>query len=291
CYDDLVVVHDGPEEGYPSVDESPRRLARDFADDTDDVASPSQLSEQGHPGNDRSLQNLIVQYGGRFFEQPRVGSLEGQSPFAWSKARFSWILRLDADEIPSAELRAWMRTFRTLPEPPSSISGYTCIWPLWDGRRMVTQRWPDQRLFLFHKARVRFFGMPEQLPVADGTFDPLPFVLEHRPHRKSFGFQNLLFRRDAYRWRKLIARSLLGKPTDLPRWRWTSPEWPTVWQQIQTRPLRTAGKRLLGWPLRTALQIYRAEGRIVMSPVFTSGIHHALIALAYWRARRSRPRT
>ncbi len=137
CYDDLVVVHDGP--------------------DISDVAHVARC------------------FKGRFFEGDRVGSLEGQSPFAWRQANHDWILRLDADEFPSDELRVWLRKFCAAPEPAAEISGYTCIWPLWDGRRAITNKWPAGRIFLFNKNRVRFFGMIEQTPIPDGNYEALDF--------------------------------------------------------------------------------------------------------------------
>ncbi len=149
----------------------------------------------------------------------------------WGQAKHDWILRLDADEFPGAEMKQWLHTFRHAPEPPPEISGYTCIWPLWNGSREVTKKWPPGRIFLFHRQRVRFFGMVEQMPVPDGIYQPLDFILRHQPERKSYGLHNILVREQAYLWRERIANSLLGKPTDLPCWRWESEEWPLGWEQ------------------------------------------------------------
>jgi hypothetical protein len=249
CHDDLVVVHDGEEESAP----------------------PARISD------------LVHRAGGRFFVRPRSYQQEPHWPFALAQARHEWILRLDADEIPSVELREWLRSFRIGSEPDSSVSGYSCIWPLWDGRKIVTEKWPAGRVFLFHKQRVRFFGMVEQIPVADGRWETLPFILEHRPIRKSYGLKNVLLRRQAYAWRRVIAKSLLGKPTDLPHWRWQAEEWPEVWEQIRRRPLSTALYRLFVWPLLASSDLWRAEGRFIPAATVSGGIHHFLIALTYWQ--------
>ena len=148
CYDDLVVVHDGPVGGSPPIEE------------------------------------LVTQLDGRFFVGPRSFQQEPHWPFAWAQAKHDWILRLDADEVPSIELKKWLHGFRNGPEPDVMVSGYTCVWPLWDGRQIITKRWPAGRIFLFHKERVRFFGMVEQVPVADGRWDIVPLILEHRPRAR-----------------------------------------------------------------------------------------------------------
>jgi hypothetical protein len=195
-------------------------------------------------------------------------------------------LRLDADELPSVELKNWLSRFRDADEPDHSVSGYTCIWPLWNGHRMLTKRWPAGRLFLFQKNRVRFFGIVEQVPIADGSFKALPLVLEHRPPRKSYGFANLVLRKQAYHWRRIIAQSLLGKPTDLHCWRWTDEEWPEIWEEIRRKPIRAALHRFIMWSLRSMRDFWRREHKLIPSAAFSGGVHHCLIALVYWRLRK-----
>jgi len=253
CYDDLVVVHDGP----AAPDESER------------------------------IKQLVVQRGGRFFVRPRAFQQEPHWPFAWEQARHDWILRLDADELLDEEMKQWLRRFRSEPEPAADVSGYTCIWPLWNGTRAITQRWTAGRIFLFHKKRVRFFGMAEQVPIADDHFEALSLVLQHRPHRKSYGLANLLFRRQAFLWRSVIAQSLLGRPTDLACWRWTDEQWPEVWEEIRRRPMRTALYRLLAWPILGMRDYWHHERKLIPSAAISGGVHHCLIALKYWWVRKS----
>ncbi len=248
CYDDLVVVHDGP--------------------DTDGV------------------KDLAEKFGGRFFEHPRVGSLEGQSPFAWAQASHDWILRLDADEFPSEEMIGWLKQFRAAAAPAENLSGFTCIWPVWNGTRAVTSNWPKGRIFLFHRQRVRFFGMIEQVPVADGLYQPLDMILHHQPKRRSLGLRNVLLRKQAYHWRRVIAKSLLGSPTDLPCWRWESKTWPGDWEQIRQHPFRTAASRLVLGTFRTLRDQWRNERKIFPMAAINGPIHHALICFEYWRQHR-----
>jgi len=174
CYDELIVLHDIP--------------------DAQDVRS------------------VVEAAGGRFFERPPIFLQEPHWPFAWGQAKHDWILRLDADEFPGAELKQWLQEFRRAPEPPADISGYTCIWPMWDGRKAVTKNSPTGRLFLFHRQRVRFFGMCEQPPIPDGRCEALNLILHHQPPRKTYGFRNMLLRKQSRRGHEFITRCLLGKP-------------------------------------------------------------------------------
>lgn len=241
CFDDLVVVHDGP--------------------DTTDARAVAEAAN------------------GRFFERPRAYQQEPHWPFAWGQAAHDWVLRLDADEFPSRELKRWLEEFRKSAEPASTVSGYTCIWPLWDGKRQVTKRWPSGRGFLFHRQRVRFFGMVEQTPVADFGFEALEFILHHQPPRISYGIRNILFRRQAYEWRRVISESLMAKPTDLSCWRWTSPEWPVQWEQIRRRPVRTAFARLLKLPANQFVSMLRAREMPRPAACLNPGAHHFMLGL------------
>jgi len=249
CYDDLVVVHDGP--------------------DTTNV------------------REVVEKSGGRFFApDKREYQQEPHWPFAWGQAKHDWILRLDADEFPSVEMKRWLQEFRRAPEPPAEISGYTCVWPLWNGRREISKKWPAGRVFFFHRQRVRFFGMVEQTPAPDGVYQPLDFVLHHRPGRKSYGLHNILVRKQAYFWRERIATSLLGKPTDLPCWRWESEEWPPGWERIRQKPLKTSLTRLIIWPLRTLRDQWKAEKKIFPAAALNVPIYHAMLCIKYWILRR-----
>jgi Glycosyl transferase family 2. len=248
CYDDLVVVHDGP-----------------------DI---------------NNTQEVVEHAGGRFFEGTREWQQEPHWPFAWGKAKHDWILRLDADEFPSAELKKWLQQFRQSPEPDKSVSGFTCIWPLWNGQRAVSKKWPAGRNFLFHRQRIRFFGLVEQVPVPDGKYESLELVLEHQPKRKSYGLINILARKRVREWRVCIARSLLGKPTDLVCWRWESTDWPVGWEEVRRCPLRTGFSRLVMGTFRGLREQWRCEGRIFPTAAIIGPLHHALFCFKYWRLRR-----
>jgi hypothetical protein len=249
CYDQLVIVHDGPDSS--------------------------------------GIREICARFNGSWFEPPALGSLEEQSPFAWSRSSNDWILRLDADEFPSDEMKRWLEKFRRLSHLDQNRSGYQCIWPLWNGSRAVSRKWPNNRIFLFDRQRVRFFGLIEQVPIPDTSYEKLDLVLHHQPERKSYGLHNILVRPQAYRWRERIAKSLLGKPTDLPCWRWKDDSWPEHWEQIRRSPLRTALSRLILETLRSLRDQWRRDQRFYPAAAVSGPIHHALICVAYLRRRRA----
>jgi len=252
CYDELIVLHDIP--------------------DAQDVRS------------------VVEAAGGRFFERPPIFLQEPHWPFAWGQAKHDWILRLDADEFPGAELKQWLQEFRRAPEPPADISGYTCIWPMWDGRKAVTKNSPTGRLFLFHRQRVRFFGMCEQPPIPDGRCEALNLILHHQPPRKTYGFRNMLLRKQSRRGHEYIAHCLLGKPTDLVCWRWESESWPPTWENIRCHPLRQLLRCLTIQALRSLRDQWKCERRLLPNVAISGHFFHAQLCFMVWRSRRSQSR-
>ena len=282
CFDDFVVVHDGAlmfagEE--TGILDRPQPL--DFAELPKNAPLPP-----GYERVDRAdagaLAELVSSQGGTLFVGPRCFQQEPHWPFAWWSAGNDWILRFDADEFPSRELRNWLMSFRGSPDPQQP--GYTCIWPLWNGKRALNSTWPNDRIFLFDKRRVRFPGMVEEVPIPEGEYQRLPLVLHHQPRRKSFGIRNLVLRKQAYHWRNVIVHSLLSDATNVPRWRWRLREWPPSWEEFRSHPLRTALKRLVLFPVYTAKILLHHHLYSCLYSVPLAGLHHFLIGvLLYWR--------
>jgi hypothetical protein len=279
CYEDGWM---SPEElSLKEPNAPPVEIARDYAELPKDAPIPTGYRWKTGSPQPESIHELVSRYGGSFYEGPRCYQQEPHWPFAWWAATHDWILRLDADEYPSEELKNWLRSFREA-EDPTNTSGFECIWPLWDGQKSLYRGAPPSRRFLLHKRRVRMFGMVEQTPEADLTFSPLPHVLEHVPRRKSVGIGNLVLRKQAYRWRMVIACCLLNSPLDLPRWRWTREGWPTGWELKRRHPLRIAAKSVSIDFLRNILFFPRHNLPIDLSAAAATSLHQCLMSLTFF---------
>src|SRR5438552_3445568 len=121
CYDELLVIHDGP----------------DFED----------------------VRSLVTEYDGQFIERPRAFSQEPHIPFAIGEAIHDWILRFDSDEYPSDKLRDWIIQFRRSADVDVKIAGYRWICPAWNGRKRITMNWPNKFLRLFDRKKVTMIGL------------------------------------------------------------------------------------------------------------------------------------
>src|ERR1700730_1766925 len=292
-FDDLVIVHDGPESAANDQVHTPDEIketppAIDYSKLSFDSTLPRVYDTPPIPAQHGSIHELTLSYGGRYFEGPRCFQQEPHWPFAVSRAKHDWILRLDADEFPSAELKEWLAHFRAKQDTDRAVSGYTCVWPVWNGKNAVTRSWPSGRIFLFHRQRVRFFGMAEQVSVLDVRFQSLPLLLHHQPQRKSHGLLNILNRQQGSRWRLVIAQSLLDLPQDLPQWRWNDNTWPPFWDRLRRNPIRAGAYSLLPNTARTLRDQWQTEHKLMPLIAVATPLHHSLIGLLLFQMRRRR---
>lgn len=255
CYDELIVVHDGP----------------DFED----------------------VQSVVAKYDGKFIERPRALSQEPHIPFAIGEATNDWILRFDTDEYPSSELREWLIHFRKVSDADPKIAGYQWICPAWDGRKRITMNWPYKFLRLFDRNKVTMIGLCENGPEPDSSYVATRMQLRfwHEPASSSLGLRNIFGKERTNQARKNIARALLGSPKDHPRWRYESDQWPSGWEHVREHPILTGLWRLLVWPPRHALAMMLV-GDIPWPSVFThAGIFHATLCFEFWRTKRKQLRS
>lgn len=247
CYDDLVVVHDGP--------------------DLDDARS------------------LVEARNGRFFERPRKFSGDGHYIFGWRQARYDWIFRPDADEFPSPGLAEWLRDFRAAPEPDAAVSGFELIIPLWTGSTQATTRWPF-RPTLIHRRRIRYLDLCEQWLIPDGRWDRVPKTLCHEPGTKNFGATYLRGLTKRKRWLYATALGLMSAPAELDGWRWNDPHWPGKWEVLRRHPLRTALIRLFSSFWGNGREMIQSGERFRPLLLTHYPIHHWITCMAFRAVRK-----
>jgi glycosyltransferase involved in cell wall biosynthesis len=179
------------------------------------------------PCEDRTLE-IAERAGARVFVRDRVGHSEAQSVFAYEQARGEWLLRIDADEFLSPQLR------EAIPDLArrEDVNGYEFLWPIWDGQRYVTERGPF-RLALFRRSATHVLGMIHSVERVDGRVERLPLLLEHRPRYDNFTLRSI--RTKWRRWAWIHSGELITPLDQLPRFNWDGPSrWPW-WRGVLNR--------------------------------------------------------
>lgn len=138
--------------------------------------------------------SIAQKYTDRIFIEPHRGEAESHQSRALEETTCSWVLRIDADEFLSEELRQSLRTLIR----DERYDAYAFIWPLWNGSRYISKDLPHKEA-LFRKTKVCAANFPHRNMSTRGVVHRVPMVLEHQPKYNNFtwpAFQQ--------KWRKWI---------------------------------------------------------------------------------------
>jgi glycosyltransferase involved in cell wall biosynthesis len=167
---------------------------------------------------DRTLQ-IARDFGCRVYVRPHM-SPEHQRVFAYEQATGEWLIRIDADEFLSDELRRHLRALAADEE----ANGHRFRWPMWDGERYITEKGAP-RLVMFRRDRTHVLGLPETTETIDPPIKNWPYVLEHRPLYNNFTREAI-----STKWRRRAqahARAFVSDFDEIPKFNYEGPpRWP-----------------------------------------------------------------
>jgi glycosyltransferase involved in cell wall biosynthesis len=178
------------------------------------------------PCEDRTLE-IAESHGARCFVQEHAGP-EHHRVLAYEQARGDWLLRLDADEFLSPELRANLRELAARP----GVNGYSFLWRMWDGEKYISDR-GAYRLALLRRDHTHLLGMLSAFEEVDGPVERSDLQLEHRPLYNNFRLGVIGTKWRA--WAKIQARALLTPLEEIPKFNYRGPShWPW-WRGVVNR--------------------------------------------------------
>lgn len=161
---------------------------------------------------------ICKKYTDNIFIQNHIGMSDPHLVFALKKARGDWLLKIDADEFLSAELK---RNIKKL-VLDKQIDGYKFLCRLYDGQKYITKNKP-YKLALFRKNKIGYLGIPHGKFKVRGKIIDKNFLLEHRPDYNKWTMK--MFKTKQIPWAKIHARWLLKDFNDLPRFQIDDREW------------------------------------------------------------------
>jgi len=148
-----------------------------------------------HDGECHDNTLLIAQkYTDKIFIAPHIGDAESHQSRALEETTCAWVLRIDADEFLSEELRQSLRTLIQ----DERYDAYAFIWPLWNGSRYISKDLPYKEA-LFRKTKVCAANFIHRNVGTRGVLHRVPMVLEHQPKYNNFTWSAF-----QQKWRKWI---------------------------------------------------------------------------------------
>jgi glycosyltransferase involved in cell wall biosynthesis len=109
-----------------------------------------------HDGKcDDSTIEIAKKFTKKVFIQPHKGRSAFPVAFGLKKAKYNWILKIDADESLSKDLENNLRSL----VKENNIDAFSFIHPLWDGKKAITKKWP-RKTSLVRKSTISYLGFP-----------------------------------------------------------------------------------------------------------------------------------
>jgi len=162
--------------------------------------------------HDRTLA-IAQEFGAVAAEQERVGESGTHRVPAFEMARGEWVLQIDADEFLTEKA---IDSIRRLLCNPGQCNGFSLIWPIWNGHRYISSRWPHKPC-LFRRSAMHFIGFPHSEVIVDGGIKPIDVRLEHQPDYNNYAFSVYLSKHK--KWAAIHTRYLLKEIDTLPAFR------------------------------------------------------------------------
>lgn len=208
-------------------------IVRKALESIKDIADEIIIVHDG-PCNNNTLK-ICRKYTRKIYIRPHKGMCEHHQSFVYRKADYEWVLKIDADEFLSEDLKKNIR--RLIRE--KNVDGYSFVWPLWDGKKYITQGWP-RKLVLYRLPKISYFGFPNWgEPKIKGKVIKSNYVLEHHKSKGSpYTWKN--FKRDVSNFTRNHARHLLKSPKELDNYQCDIEEYPFHLRIRRTFPILSA---------------------------------------------------
>ncbi len=209
-------------------------------------------------------------YNAKIFIRPHAGFMEAHLPFCFDLAQGDWLLRIDADEYLSPELRNNLKIL----VGDGDVSAYELLWPIWDGKKYLTKQWPRKRC-LFKKNKISFLGIPHYVINVEGKIKKCDFTIEHKPDYNSLAWPIFLSKWIA--WSKIQAQAYLKNFSCIEKYNYNGNSWSSLIKLRRKIPL-------LLMPFEFSITLYKnlisgawEEGRVGFLYSLYCGIYRVMV--------------
>jgi glycosyltransferase involved in cell wall biosynthesis len=158
---------------------------------------------------DRTL-DICRKYTAKIFVRPWAGVADVHRPFSFAQATGEWIMRLDADEFLSSQLRSSIKDLVRA----DGVDLYRFLWPYWDGvRRVTTKIDHPYKACLARRSVLYYYGLPEEPLRTYGCAKSVALELSHMPEYNNYTFRT--FRRKTLPCARSMAREIWREPSEI----------------------------------------------------------------------------
>lgn len=226
--------------------------------------------------------SIAGKYTDKIYIEPHMGIAELHQTKALDYTSFSWILRIDADEYLSEELRSNLRSLVR----DERYDMYAFIWPFWDGATYLSKGLPYKKA-LFRKEKIFAVDFPTKTYSINGMNKNVPLLLEHRPKYNNFAWET--FQKKWMVWMKIQA-TWTFRHKDVHFYNCTQEQingfHRSMEKQIRyANPILTPAWFFLSFG-KFCLRLKIWQNLKLIKPAFLQGYYAAWLCYAIWQAKR-----
>ncbi len=159
----------------------------------------------------------------RIYTIPHKGRSAFPTAFGLKKAKYNWVLKIDADESLSDEFRKNIRNLIR----EKNVDSFSFIHPLWDGKKGITKTWP-RKTALVRKSKIAYLGFPgfDMSIRTKGRNKKTPYIIRHKPLKnQDVGWKE--FREKVLKdYAQNQAKNLLKEFKDFPTFQYDKDDFP-----------------------------------------------------------------
>lgn len=150
----------------------------------------------------------------RVYTIPHKGRSAFPTAFGLKKAKYNWILKIDADESLSDGLRKKIKNLIK----EKDVDSFSFIHPLWDGKKCITKTWP-RKTALARKSKTSYLGFPgfDMSIRTKGRNKKTLYIIIHKPRKNQDvgwkGYREKVLRRYAQDQAKNLLKDFKDFPT------------------------------------------------------------------------------
>lgn len=126
---------------------------------------------------DRTL-DIAYEYGVKIFIRPHMGMMEAHLVFALQQSTGDWVMRIDADEFLSPDLKINLRRL-VVSAAASGISAYSFRWADFNQKFGNSAKNSEPKTILFKKTELYWFNIPHLAWQTRGKIKNTNYILSH----------------------------------------------------------------------------------------------------------------
>ncbi|MDH3324465.1 MAG: glycosyltransferase [Candidatus Peregrinibacteria bacterium] len=227
--------------------------------------------------------DICRKYTNKIFIREHKGTCEFHQAFLYKKAKYEWILKIDADEFLTKELK---KNIRKLIKN-TKIDAYSFLWPYWENGKYLTKKGP-RKMNLYRKSKISYIGFPNWgEPKINGKIEITDYRLGHHSPSGDPTKWRTFLNKDI-RWITFTqAQNYSKKITEFENFQYKEKDFPKYVLIRNKYPLLTALPFGVIAALKSLIRINSSDTKIILKAIGLNFIRYLFLGYFIFRLKKN----